>query len=242
MKSQYKYLSVVVGLSFLVQTPLLVNATALRWSSTVNKMGVNTCLSKAFDVMKDLGFTDVAKNTTSGYVTGENEGYTADIRCTSNEILVMVAGNGRDTAGVWRDKLLNGMAGSQQGSSAQRPLFSQPAPRSSSPDTTTIKRGHNTIETARNAGSITGFKTLKGWVGKVNRVDYWKIQIPQDCIFKLTANPNGYALSTQLLNNEGDAISSEYSGSIAAGTYYIRIAENGSETYYEVKLSASKLP
>lgn len=242
MNSKYKYLSVVMGLSFLLQPALSVNATALRWGARVNKMGINTCLSKAFDVMKDLGFTGVAKNTTAGYVKGENEGYTADIRCTSNEILAMVAGQDRNAAGVWQNRLMDGMAGSQQGSSPQRPLFSQPAPRSSGINTTKIKRGHNTIETARNAGSITGFKTLKGWVGNVNKVDYWKFQIPQDCIFQLTANPKGSALSTQLLNNDGDAISSEYSGSIPAGTYYIRIAQNSSETYYEVKLSASKLP
>jgi hypothetical protein len=110
----------------------------------------------------------------------------------------------------------------------------------------------NTLDTARNIGSLSGTRTFNDAVNTSDTNDYYRFNLTNNSNFSLTLNGLGADANVQLLNSTGSVISSStntgktsesISATLNAGDYFVRVFPNGSiSTNYQISLTANAVP
>ncbi|MCU0534488.1 MAG: pre-peptidase C-terminal domain-containing protein [Hydrococcus sp. Prado102] len=110
----------------------------------------------------------------------------------------------------------------------------------------------NTLDTARNVGSLSGTRTFNDAVNTSDTNDYYRFNLTNNSNFSLTLNGLGADANVQLLNSAGSILSSSsntgktaesISATLNAGDYFVRVFPNGSiSTNYQISLTANAVP
>lgn len=110
----------------------------------------------------------------------------------------------------------------------------------------------NSLNNAREVAVDSQFKTISDWVGKEDPKDYYKFQLTTNSEFEAVVYGLSADADLRLLSGEGNILASSVNiGSasesikenLPVGDYWIEITSyNKSETYYNLKLSASSTP
>ncbi|WOD40809.1 pre-peptidase C-terminal domain-containing protein [Nodosilinea sp. E11] len=104
----------------------------------------------------------------------------------------------------------------------------------------------NSLSTAVNLGTLSGSRSLSGFVGSTDPNDYYRFNLTAPGDFRLTLNGLSADADVQLLNSSGSVIqSSTASGTtpelitrnLSAGTYYARVFPFSGDTNYNLSLT-----
>lgn len=110
----------------------------------------------------------------------------------------------------------------------------------------------NSLNNAREIALDSQTKTISDWVGKADSQDYYKFTVADNSDFKVVVDGLSADADLRLLSGEGNillsslnagAVSESITQTLAAGNYYLKVdSYNNSETYYNLKFSASSAP
>ncbi|MDT9190173.1 MULTISPECIES: hypothetical protein [Limnospira] len=106
----HKIVATTVSISLLLPTASAWGRPpALRWSFRSHQMSIDGCLDKAARVMRQEGLRNVRRNREGRYVSGLLDNYAIDIRCGSQEWVVIATGYDNDGTALWRNRLREAM-------------------------------------------------------------------------------------------------------------------------------------
>ncbi|MEM9923685.1 MAG: S8 family serine peptidase [Cyanobacteria bacterium P01_D01_bin.50] len=110
----------------------------------------------------------------------------------------------------------------------------------------------NSFNNARKIALKPRTKSVRDWVGGLDKKDYYKFNLNQNSNLNVAVDGLSGDADLRLLNSKGNILASSVNpGSlneviaqtVGAGTYYIEVSShNSSETYYKLKFSASPSP
>ncbi|AFY53483.1 subtilisin-like serine protease [Rivularia sp. PCC 7116] len=107
----------------------------------------------------------------------------------------------------------------------------------------------NTLNNAREISVDSQTKIVSDWVGKLDSQDYYRFNLSNSSDFKVVVAGLSADADLQLLSSQGNILANSINGGAASesinqtletGTYYLKVySYNSSETFYNLKLSAS---
>lgn len=107
----------------------------------------------------------------------------------------------------------------------------------------------NTLDSARNIGTLNSSRFFRDFVGSSDTNDYYRFNVTQNSSFRLVLNGLTADADVELLNSSGGLVQSSTEGGsdselieqqLNAGTYYVRVYPfNNSNTNYDLLLSAT---
>ena len=109
----------------------------------------------------------------------------------------------------------------------------------------------NTLNTARNVGTLIGTRTFSDFIGTSDTNDYYRFNVTATSNFSLALNGLTADADVQLLNSAGVVIQRSIASgtnpesitrTLTAGTYYARVHPFSGSTNYNLTLSASAIP
>jgi Calpain family cysteine protease/Bacterial pre-peptidase C-terminal domain len=110
----------------------------------------------------------------------------------------------------------------------------------------------NTLDGARNVGSLSGTRTFNDAVNTTDTNDYYRFNLTNNSNFSLTLNGLGADANVQLLDSTGNVLRSSnntgktaesISATLNTGNYFVRVFPNGSiSTNYQISMTANAVP
>ena len=107
----------------------------------------------------------------------------------------------------------------------------------------------NSLKNAREIAVDSQTKSITDWVGKADSQDYYRFSVANTSDFKVVVDGLSADADLRLLSGKGNTLLSSLRGGTAsesitqtleAGNYYLKVySYNNSETYYNLKISAS---
>ncbi|MEO1561674.1 MAG: pre-peptidase C-terminal domain-containing protein, partial [Cyanobacteria bacterium J06632_19] len=107
----------------------------------------------------------------------------------------------------------------------------------------------NNFNNAREVSVDSQTKVIRDWVGKLDSQDYYRFNLSNTSDFKVVVDGLIADADLQLLSSQGNILANSVNGGAASesinqildkGTYYLKLySYNNSETFYNLKLSAS---
>ncbi|MBV6628121.1 MAG: S8 family serine peptidase [Rivularia sp. (in: Bacteria)] len=107
----------------------------------------------------------------------------------------------------------------------------------------------NTFINAREVSVDSQTKSIRDWVGSLDSQDYYRFNLNDTSDFKVVVDGLSADADLQLLSSRGNILAKSVNGGAASesinqtldkGTYYLKLySYNNSETFYNLKLSAS---
>lgn len=106
----------------------------------------------------------------------------------------------------------------------------------------------NTLNTARDIGTLSSSRSFQDFVGTIDTNDYYRFNLSQTSNFNLLLNGLSANADVQLLNSSGEVLQSSHGESslsesitrtLNAGNYYVRIYPYSGSTNYNLSLSAT---
>jgi hypothetical protein len=111
-----------------------------------------------------------------------------------------------------------------------------------------ISKSDNTLKGARDLQSISGKRTLKGFVGKADRLDFYKFTLLRSSNFTASLSKLKADANLALLDQSGAVLSSSMrkgkvaesvSATLEAGAYYLRVNRRKGDTRYRLTVNAN---
>ncbi|MEB3308588.1 MAG: S8 family serine peptidase, partial [Cyanobacteriota bacterium] len=109
----------------------------------------------------------------------------------------------------------------------------------------------NSLESARDIGTLSGSQSFSDWVGKSDRDDFYRFEITEASQFSATLEGLSADADLQLLSSSGTVLASSTNGrsaaetitsSLDAGTYYARVYRYRGNTDYDLTVAATAAP
>jgi hypothetical protein len=121
-----------------------------------------------------------------------------------------------------------------------------------SPTTMSISSADNTLQGARNLQVIDGSRTVRGFVGKADRRDFYKFSLQRSSHLDVSLDRLQADANLALLNGSGKILATSTrkgrapevisAADLDAGIYYVRVNQRKGDTRYRLRLTATSLP
>jgi hypothetical protein len=114
-----------------------------------------------------------------------------------------------------------------------------------------MSRKDNRLQTARNLREITGTKTVKGFVGKQDKIDIYQFTLRRSSNVALSLSQLKANADLSLLNRSGAVLANSkqlkklpesIATTLEAGSYYLRVNRRDGNTRYKLTLAATSEP